>query len=232
VGFENSASASQIVATTSERWPTIHVAYLSPHAYEEFAKVDPERPWRELVRSSYEVLRFVFVEKGLALPPERIWVEPRSGALLLERPGAGPAPSGYDSVPIYWRVALDARWHGRRGEADLRARMLRFPAEEWRAEGRLRDRHTAAGRAVSDLDGLPQMASVHALALEVDPVLAEDLRARRVEPLFQAALEATEEAVYNSLLMATTVTSRAGTAEALPIDRVREILRKYGVTPR
>lgn len=49
-----------------------------------------------------------------------------------------------------------------------------------------------------------------------------------VSPLFQAALEATEEAVYNSLLKATTVTSRFGTAEALPVDRVREILRKYG----
>ena len=49
-----------------------------------------------------------------------------------------------------------------------------------------------------------------------------------VSPLFQAALEATEEAVYNSLLKATTVTSRFGTAEALPVDRVREILKKYG----
>ena len=48
-----------------------------------------------------------------------------------------------------------------------------------------------------------------------------------VSPLFQAALEATEEAVYNSLLRATPVTSRSGTAEALPIDRVRQILRQY-----
>lgn len=46
-----------------------------------------------------------------------------------------------------------------------------------------------------------------------------------VSPLFQAVLEATEEAVYNSLLRATPVTSAVGTAEALPIDRVRAILR-------
>jgi D-aminopeptidase len=43
-----------------------------------------------------------------------------------------------------------------------------------------------------------------------------------VSPLFQAALEATEEAVYNSLLRATPVSSRLGSAEALPVDRVRE----------
>ena len=49
-----------------------------------------------------------------------------------------------------------------------------------------------------------------------------------VSPLFQAALEATEEAVYNSLFQATTVTAGTRTAEAIPIDRVREILKKYG----
>ena len=48
-----------------------------------------------------------------------------------------------------------------------------------------------------------------------------------VSGLFEAALDATEEAVYNSMLKATTVTSRFGTAEALPIDRVREILKRY-----
>ncbi|MEP7118650.1 MAG: P1 family peptidase, partial [Acidobacteriota bacterium] len=53
-----------------------------------------------------------------------------------------------------------------------------------------------------------------------------------VSPLFEAALEATEEAVYNSLLRATTVTGNGITAEALPIPRVREILRKYNLGGR
>jgi D-aminopeptidase len=48
-----------------------------------------------------------------------------------------------------------------------------------------------------------------------------------VSPLFQAALEATEEAVYNSLLKATSVSSRFGTAEALPVNRIKEILGRY-----
>jgi D-aminopeptidase len=45
-----------------------------------------------------------------------------------------------------------------------------------------------------------------------------------VSPLFQAALEATEEAVYNSLFRATTVTGNGRTVEAIPLDRVRDIL--------
>jgi D-aminopeptidase len=52
------------------------------------------------------------------------------------------------------------------------------------------------------------------------------LPAEATSPLFEAALEATEEAVYNSLLQATTVRSANGIAEAIPIDRVRELLRK------
>jgi D-aminopeptidase len=49
-----------------------------------------------------------------------------------------------------------------------------------------------------------------------------------ISPLFLACVEATEEAVYNSLLRATTITGRAGTrVEALPLDKTIEILKKY-----
>lgn len=50
--------------------------------------------------------------------------------------------------------------------------------------------------------------------------------------LFQGAVEATEEAIYNSLFMATSVTSRGRTVDAIPLDRVREILDRYGVARR
>lgn len=49
-----------------------------------------------------------------------------------------------------------------------------------------------------------------------------------LSPLFQAALEATEEAVYNALFRATTVTGNGHTAEAIPVDRVVDVLKRYG----
>jgi D-aminopeptidase len=50
-----------------------------------------------------------------------------------------------------------------------------------------------------------------------------------MSPLFLAAVEATEEAIYNSLLRATTVSGRdSRRVEALPIDRTVAILKKYG----
>ncbi len=48
-----------------------------------------------------------------------------------------------------------------------------------------------------------------------------------MSPLFLAAIEATEEAIYNSMLQATTTSGNGHTVEALPIDKTVEILRKY-----
>jgi D-aminopeptidase len=48
----------------------------------------------------------------------------------------------------------------------------------------------------------------------------------QMSPLFQAAIEAAEEAIYNSLCMATTCRGFRGTAQALPLDQVRGLLAK------
>src|SRR6266850_2150930 len=61
---------------------------------------------------------------------------------------------------------------------------------------------------------------------EATPRARQVLPPDAMSPLFEAALEATEEAVYNSLFQATTTTSRFGTAEAIPIENVRELLPK------
>jgi len=51
-----------------------------------------------------------------------------------------------------------------------------------------------------------------------------------VSPLFLAVIEATEEAIYNSLFRATTTSGRGKTVEALPLDRALEVLRKHGLS--
>jgi len=49
-----------------------------------------------------------------------------------------------------------------------------------------------------------------------------------ISGLFEAVLDATEEAVYNSLLQATTTTGNGRTVPAIPIDQLRALLKKYG----
>ena len=61
------------------------------------------------------------------------------------------------------------------------------------------------------------------------PIDAPALVNASMSPLFAAAAEATEEAIYNAILKATTVTSSRGTLEAIDIDAVKAILEKYNV---
>ena len=61
-------------------------------------------------------------------------------------------------------------------------------------------------------------------AFDARRLTVEELANEEMSGLFEAVVEATEEAIYNSLLKATTVTGNGRTIEALPVDKVREIL--------
>jgi D-aminopeptidase len=60
----------------------------------------------------------------------------------------------------------------------------------------------------------------------------EELPNDALSPLFQGVVEATEEAIYNSVFMATTMEGSGQTVEAIPLDRVREVLLRHGIGGR
>ena len=60
----------------------------------------------------------------------------------------------------------------------------------------------------------------------------EELANEQMSGLFEGVVEATEEAIYNSLFQATTTTSNGRTIEAIPLDKVRAVLAKYNVVSR
>ena len=49
-----------------------------------------------------------------------------------------------------------------------------------------------------------------------------------VSGLFEATLDATEEAIYNSMLKATDTTGSGRTIRALPIEELKAVMKKYG----
>ena len=55
----------------------------------------------------------------------------------------------------------------------------------------------------------------------------EEMKNRYMDGLFSGTVEATEEAIINSLFMAETVSSRYGSMESLPVDKTMKILKKY-----
>ena len=61
-----------------------------------------------------------------------------------------------------------------------------------------------------------------------DPQSRTVLPTDSVSGLFEAVIDATEEAVYNSLLQAVDTTANGRTVRALPIDALQGLLKKYG----
>ncbi len=66
-------------------------------------------------------------------------------------------------------------------------------------------------------------------AWDAERLTTTELANEPASALFQAVIEATEEAIYNSLFTATTVEGNGAMVEALPLDDLRRILAKYGV---
>lgn len=64
------------------------------------------------------------------------------------------------------------------------------------------------------------------------PYTTSSLLNSSMTPLFAATVDATEEAIYNALLQATTVESARGRLVEIPIEPVREILEKYGIAAK
>lgn len=96
-----------------------------------------------------------------------------------------------------------------------------------------RNLHRLAARTMMGLGRTGSAASNgsgdFAIAFSTNRQPAKLLSNDDMSPLFLAAIEATEEAIYNSLFKAKTTTGRGRTVEALPIDTTLQILKKYNV---
>jgi D-aminopeptidase len=69
-------------------------------------------------------------------------------------------------------------------------------------------------------------------AWDAQRLTTTELANEEMSAVFQATVEAVEEAIHNSLFMATTTTGNGRTVQAIPLDRVREVLRRYGIAPK
>jgi D-aminopeptidase len=65
-----------------------------------------------------------------------------------------------------------------------------------------------------------------------DLLRTEELGNERASSLFEPTIDATVEAIYNSLLRATSQTGAHASVEAIPVDEVRAILKRYGIEGR
>ena len=156
------------------------------------------------------------------------------------------APVGREMGRYYLRDRLEAAPDGIRGDSGV------DPSTEDRADGSImivlatdaplshRNLERLARRALAGLartgSAMTNGSGDYVIAFSTVRVVvareATEVPNDQMSPLFLAALEATEEAIYNSLLYATTVRGHRGVGEALPIDATLEILKRHGIVER
>jgi D-aminopeptidase len=150
------------------------------------------------------------------------------------------APVGQDLRQYYLRKEVEQQDSGRSKpdgscmmiaatDAPLDARNLkRLAARAWLGMARTGSSGSnGSGDYAIAFSTAPQ-ARIHASQKSRTRQL-EVLTNDAMSPLFEAVIEATEEAIYNSMLRATTMTGNGHTVEALPIDKTVEILKQHRV---
>jgi cellulose synthase (UDP-forming) len=179
-----------------EDYPTIHVAYLAPYAYEVFASIDSQHDWRRVIDGSYALLHWLYDDEHVVLPPDLVYLDKNIGRFVMTHPRTGKtAGFSYDAFPIFWRVALDAQWFGR-SEAELRGKMLGFFWSEWQARSKFVDRYSLSGEPRSSIEALPLYATVHSLAWRDHPELARRLAEMKLPPLHANAIAGKDTPYY------------------------------------
>jgi D-aminopeptidase len=152
----------------------------------------------------------------------------------------GGAPVGQELGQYYLREELQQAGNGKdpgdgscmiviATDAPMEARNLkRMAARAWLGLGRT---------GSSGSNGSGDYAIAFSTAAQVRIRANDNARTRQTElltndaisPLFEAVIEATEEAIYNSMFRATTTTGNGHTVEALPIEKTVEILKEHRV---
>lgn len=156
----------------------VNPSYLAPYAYRIFAAADPERPWMELVDSSYALLAQIRADPrfggAVGLAPNWLALDVASGAL---RPASNFGPYAdefsFDASRLPWRLALDWRWF-----SDPRAQQalegLHFLPDTFAREGRLMGIYRVDGTPVVTYETISMYGGgIGGLVLEKDRALIE-----------------------------------------------------------
>jgi endo-1,4-beta-D-glucanase Y len=114
----------------------VNPSYFMPFIFRDLARLDPARPWLELVESSYAVLGEV-AAPGTGLVPDWLFLDAATGAWVA--PPAGEAARGdfgFEAVRLPWILAADEAWHSE-PRATARLDAMGGLARTFQAQGKL-----------------------------------------------------------------------------------------------
>lgn len=154
----------------------INPSYYAPYAYRVFAAYDEERPWLELVDSSYELLDRSAKLTATGLPPDWIDLDLSTGELTLGT--SEQSRFSYDALRTYWRIAMDYELNAEPRARRYLEQSLQWTLKEWNRRNRLPAAISAKGEPRADYEAPEMLAALMAAFKYVDPDTAEAMRRR------------------------------------------------------
>jgi endoglucanase len=163
-------------------------ASFAPYAYHLFAAVDGEHDWDGLTDQGYKLLTLVsnaFLDEGRSagLPPGIVRIERSNGAI--SPPDLPDETTAFDgsAAQLYWRVALDYRWH-EDGRALSFLGASDFLSDEWARKGALAESYAHDGAVLSESESLMLYSAVLPKFLAVDAEAGHQLYATKISTAY------------------------------------------------
>ena len=139
-------------------------AAFAPAAYHLFAAVDGEHDWAGLTDQGYKLLNLVSNaaldgQRSAGLPPGVVRIDRETGAI--SPPDLADDTTAFDAeaAQVYWRVALDYRWH-EDGRALSFLGASDFLSDEWARKGALAESYAHDGAVLSEGQSLTLYSAV------------------------------------------------------------------------
>lgn len=154
----------------------VNPSYFAPYAYRIFSKYDPERDWKSLIDTSYEVLEEVSKLSVVGLPSDWAYIDKTTGKVFLNQDfNAKENDFSYDAIRTLWRVALDCLYTCETRSEEYLKTSTKFLIQHWKVHNTLPASVSPAGVVKKQADSYAVYgAALPAIAL-VNPEIAKEI---------------------------------------------------------
>ncbi len=154
-----------------------NTSYILPYAYKEFALVDRNDNWSEVVATAYQTLTqctnaTLDGKRSVGIPPD--WCKINRDGTVTSADNITKNSSDYsgDAMRVLWNVALDFKWFHDNRDLQYLNNMRSFWTNEWNRNDLISASYSHNGKKDSNAESLAQYGSLLAYFTVVDKKIA------------------------------------------------------------
>ncbi len=162
----------------------VNPSYLAPYIYREFAEVDKNHNWLELVDTSYEILNrcsreLPNIDNHVGLPPDWCVLTKAGKIQTADEQSKLSSIYSFDAIRVTWRVAADYLWN-KEERAINYLNSITFWKNEWQAKGKIYATYTHNGEPIFTDESLSSYGTQLAYFSITNPDIANQIYKQKI----------------------------------------------------